>query len=130
MAAIKISGFSKAALGLTAVFLALMVGYFLGARQRTVPYRVDAQSTAQETLPPAATPAPAPVVRVNINTATAQELETLPGIGAKRAADIVADRTGNGPFLHVEDITRVKGIGQGTLEHLLDYITVDEDIGG
>ena len=62
---------------------------------------------------------------MNLNTATARELETLPGIGEKRAADIVADREANGPFRIAEDITRVKGIGEGTLAGLIDYITVE-----
>ena len=63
--------------------------------------------------------------QVNINTATAAELETLPGIGEKRAADIVADRAANGPFRIPEDLTRVKGIGEGTLAGLIEYITVE-----
>ena len=82
-------------------------------------------------LPPeesaqAVTPsAPAPTGKTNINTATAEELDTLPGIGETRAAAIVADREANGPFRIVEDLTRVSGIGEGTLEGLIDYITVE-----
>ena len=63
--------------------------------------------------------------RVDLNTAGVDELMTLPGIGEKRAADIVADREANGPFRIAEDITRVKGIGEGTLAGLIDYITVE-----
>ena len=75
--------------------------------------------------PAAAGSGPAAGEKVNLNTATARELETLPGIGEKRAADIVADREANGPFRIAEDITRVKGIGEGTLAGLIDYITVE-----
>ena len=49
---------------------------------------------------------------------------TLPGIGEKRAADIIADREANGPFRMPEDLTRVSGIGEGILEGLLEYVTV------
>ena len=127
MAEIKISAYAKVSLGLTAAFLLLLTGYFLGRRSQAVPYRVDVQAPAEETLPlPLPTqsaPRPETPALVDINTATAGELEALPGIGEKRAADIVADRTANGPFRHVEDITRVKGIGEGTLEGIIDLIT-------
>ena len=53
---------------------------------------------AAEIAAPSEAPPAAPEGTVNINTATAAELETLPGIGEKRAADIVADRAANGPF--------------------------------
>jgi competence ComEA-like helix-hairpin-helix protein len=51
-------------------------------------------------------------------------LETLPGIGPVRAQAILDDRQANGPFSVPEDLVRVSGIGEGTLEKLLDYITV------
>lgn len=57
---------------------------------------------------------------VNINTATREELEALPGIGPVKAQAIIAAR----PFNQIEDITRVKGIKEGTLRKIRDYITV------
>ncbi len=56
--------------------------------------------------------------RVDINTASASLLEELPGIGPVKAASIVAWRHENGPFVRVEDLTRVPGIGEKTLERL------------
>ena len=126
MGDIKISTLEKALLGLTAAFLLMTTGYFLGARSAADPYRVDTQHpAAAEIATPSEAPPAAPEGAVNINTATAGELETLPGIGEKRAADIVADRAANGPFRIPEDLTRVKGIGEGTLAGLIEYITVE-----
>ena len=64
------------------------------------------------------------VAAVNINTATAAELQTLKGIGAKKAADIVAYREQNGPFKTVEDLVKVKGIGPATVEKNRAELTV------
>ncbi|MCB0237057.1 MAG: helix-hairpin-helix domain-containing protein, partial [Anaerolineae bacterium] len=55
---------------------------------------------------------------ININTASAVDLETLPGIGPKTAEAIIAYRDANGPFATIEAITEVKGIGPATLEKL------------
>jgi len=62
--------------------------------------------------------------KVNINTATAQELSTLPGIGPTKAQSIIDYRTTNGPFQSIEDIKNVRGIGDATFEKLKDKITV------
>jgi competence protein ComEA len=62
---------------------------------------------------------------VNINTADALELESLPGIGPTLAQSIIEYRSRHGPFLRIEDITEVPGIGPATLEHLRDLITVE-----
>lgn len=124
----KISKLEGVLLGVTAGALLLSAGYFWGWRSAAEPYRVDVQYQREPALPAVAPPAASaalPAGLVNINTATAQELETLPGIGEKRAQDIVADRAEHGPFRIPEDLTRVKGIGEGTLEGLLDYITVE-----
>jgi competence protein ComEA len=61
---------------------------------------------------------------VNINTATAAELETLPRIGPVTAQRIVEYREANGPFQTIEDIQNVPGIGPATFEGLKDLITV------
>ena len=61
---------------------------------------------------------------IDINSATASELETLPGIGPTYAQRIVDYREQNGPFASIEDITQVKGIGPATLDKLEELITV------
>lgn len=67
---------------------------------------------------------PAPKGRVNINTAPASELETLPRIGPKVAQRIVDFRTKNGNFKKVEEIMKVQGIGEKVFEQIKDLITV------
>lgn len=52
---------------------------------------------------------------------------TLPGIGEKRAEDIIAYRQANGPFRIPEELTEVPGIGEGILEGLIDYVTTGEE---
>src|SRR5699024_2497655 len=59
---------------------------------------------------------------VNVNTASSDELETLPGIGPARAADIIDHREQEGPFRSVQDLLQVPGIGPATLERLRDQV--------
>jgi len=61
---------------------------------------------------------------VNINTATAEKLTTLKGIGEKTAAAIVAYREANGAFGAIEDIMQVKGVGEAKFAGIKDQITV------
>lgn len=63
--------------------------------------------------------------RVNINTATLEELQTLPRVGPKIAQRILDDRAANGPFKEATDIIRVKGIGPKTLERMVDKICAE-----
>lgn len=62
---------------------------------------------------------------VNINTADAQTLATLEGIGEKRAEAIIEYRSKHGPFVSIEDLIKVKGIGVKTLEKNRDSMTVE-----
>lgn len=62
--------------------------------------------------------------RVNINKASAEELDALPGIGPTAAQAIVDYRLQNGNFANIQDIQNVPGIGPATYEKIKDYITV------
>jgi competence protein ComEA len=76
-----------------------------------------------ETLPAGKTP-PAITGPININTASAEELDTLPGIGPSIAQAIIAYRTQHGPFKTIEEIDAVKGIGDAVFAKIKDQITV------
>ncbi len=65
-----------------------------------------------------------PVRKVNINTANAQTLTSLPGIGPKIAERIVAYREQKGPFRSTDDLMKVKGIGKKTFAKLKPYIDI------
>ena len=75
--------------------------------------------------PDSAEELPAVTLKVNINTATAEELTLLDGIGPTLAERIVTYRQENGAFQKAEDIMNVSGIGSGTFGKIYDRITVD-----
>ena len=72
--------------------------------------------TSKSTTPP-------PITRIDLNRATAAELEDLPGIGPAIAARILEERSRK-PFRTVADLVRVKGIGPKNLERLRERVTV------
>ena len=61
---------------------------------------------------------------LNINTATAKQLESLKGIGSEIAKRIVEFREANGPFKSVDELQKIKGIGKGKLAKIQDKLTV------
>ncbi|MBI3261395.1 helix-hairpin-helix domain-containing protein [Candidatus Berkelbacteria bacterium] len=86
-------------------------------------------STNQTATPPKSEQkpsAPAATVsgKININSASASELESLPSIGPKLAERIIEYRTANGSFKSIEEIINVKGIGDKTFEKFRDQITI------
>ena len=79
----------------------------------------------------AATQSPAPVAAaapskpaINLNTATLEQLETLPGIGRKTAERILEYRTKTGSFKRIEDLMNVKGIGEKSFLKLKPLVAV------
>jgi competence protein ComEA len=82
------------------------------------------------TPPPAATAAPTrvgvptPSELININTATLEELDKLPGIGPTTAQNILDYRTEHGPFQRIEDLLNVPNVGPATFDRLKNLITV------
>ena len=92
------------------------------ARDVNATLRPDAQSQSKPAGRTAAKPAATGVV--NINTASASELEGLPGVGAKTAQRIVEYRQKNGPFKKIEELMNVRGIGEKNFLKLKSQLTV------
>lgn len=114
----------------TVLFVGFTLGLFVGRNSGsgTVTLAVPAQ---MQTAPTAAATAQAQTVPeetvsfpVNINTADAETLAALPGIGQVLAERIVAYRRQNGFFRAIEEITNVEGIGEKKAEAILELITV------
>lgn len=85
----------------------------------------DAPAETPTEAPPAEEPAPSSSGAVNINTASASQLQSLPGIGASKAAAIVDDRNANGAFGSCSDLQRVTGIGPATVATIGSACTVN-----
>jgi competence protein ComEA len=100
-------------------------------QQLVIPFKEGASAPSEEPLfssssPEFATDVPgASSELININTATADELDALPGIGPTLAQRIVDYREAHGPFLAIEDIMKVSGIGSATFDNIKDLITVE-----
>lgn len=138
----------KASVILLVVFLvasAFTGGFFLGRSvdrsevrlsQSVVTTAPTTASTTASTQPSASTSQPSSAVspvtapasssdgRININTASVEELITLPNIGQVLAQRIVDYRQAHGPFQSLGELTEVEGIGEKRLEAILEYITI------
>lgn len=130
-----ISRYEQVVLGLTAAFVLFTGGWFLARKSVSQPYEVVTSqpvSQEEETKPAASSAAseadkPDSLLEgevIDINTASAEDLQRLPGIGEKRAQAIVAYREEHGLFQSVDELDNVDGIGEGILSGLRDYATV------
>ena len=106
-------------LGITAAVLCLVLGLFQqdqAAAEPGLTVRTQTEVPA-EALTPDLSP-------IDINTAGAEELDQLPGIGEVLAERIIAYREAHGPFASAEDLLAVSGIGEAKLAELEGWITV------
>lgn len=115
----------KLLIGLTLVFAAFIAGLFIGRNYNRQPVQI-------QTLPPVTAASVPPLTVstestdpsvININTATVEEFQLLPGIGPLLAQRIVDYREENGPFETKGELMQISGIGEKTLEEIWDYIT-------
>ena len=128
-----ISRFDKVILLLTAGFVLFTGGWFLAQRSAAQPYQVTAarndREEPQETVKGSSSfggrpDSLLPGEKINLNTADQYDLRRLPGIGEKRAQDIVDYREAHGPFQSVDELDNVSGIGPGILDGLREYACV------
>ncbi len=117
-AAIEAAGGFKKDADTTAVNLARVIA---DGEQITVPAKGETVSATQGST---ASNSVAAGGKVNINTATSEELQTLDGVGESTAAKIIASRESEGPFTTIEDLKRVSGIGDKKFAAIASNITV------
>lgn len=89
-----------------------------------VPKKGEAMAQSLETLQESVPAQQNQEEKINLNTATEAELQTISGIGAKKAQEIIRFRDEQGPFKTVEELKNVPGIGEKTVERLKDMLTV------
>ncbi len=121
--------FTKSEYGLlilTVVFLLVISGVFwrVVPKPSSADYTVTTERTAVGVTPAAGPEAAAG--RVNLNTASAEELQSLPGIGEVLAARIIEYREQSGPFACPEELMAVKGIGESLFDAVSGRITTEE----
>ena len=104
----------------TLIFAAFVLGFFAGRNLNRTPVQIqtlpDATVAAEETI------SPTEAGLIDVNTADAALLQTLPGIGEVIAQRIIDYREANGPFRSVGELTKVDGIGEKKLEGIWDLV--------
>lgn len=114
---------------ITCVFCAFTLGFFFGRNQNRETILVNTVSREpRNNVLPVSDPLPAETREahqfpIDINSASAEALSALPGIGSTLAERIVSYRSRNGHFQRPEELLNVDGIGAGKLEAILDYVT-------
>ena len=133
------SGFAAAVLALFTAFVLVCGTWYLARTSSPEPYRVNTarRPAAEEVSPEEAESGEEhwpdsllPGERIDVNTADVYDLQRLPGIGEKRALDIIAWREDHGPFQSLDELTDISGIGPAILEGLRDYAAAEPSPGG
>ena len=110
---------------ITGVFIFTVLGIFIGRSTRDGILQIHTRSSVRsETVNEDDSVA---LGLININTASIELLQELPGIGEATATEIINYREEKGPFERKRDLMKVKGIGEKTYEELKSMITVKDD---
>ena len=107
---------------LTGVFFSLLLGVFLG-RNSNKTY-IKLQDTQSIQTQPTITKKPETLGKIDINTATVDQLQLLPGIGESLSQRIIDYRKEYGDFTNIEELMNVSGIGEKKFANIKDYIMV------
>ena len=120
----KLGAAQKALAAVTAVFVIFTLAFFIGrSSSRAV---VTTQKEPEVIVREIPVYEPVPDVKLNINKATADELEDLPGIGEVLAQRILHWREQNGSFISTEQLMDVEGIGEAKFAAIKDRICVED----
>ena len=109
-------------IAVTGAFFCLLPGVFLGRSTNKSYIKIQDIQTVQ--TQPTATTEPETLGMIDINTATADQLQLLPGIGESLSQRIVDYRKQHGGFRNIEELMEVSGIGEKKFTSIKDYITV------
>ncbi len=108
---------------LTVIFAFLLMGVFIYRQHNEAISLSNIQTADQNTD---VNSSPIHDGKININTATAEDLTLLPGIGETLAKRIIEYRTQIGHFAQLEDLMNVSGIGKTRFQQICDYITLGQ----
>ena len=119
---------------ITCVFAAFVFGFFAGRNLNRTPVQIRPVPVATETSstepvlsePDDSSGSSGVTFPININTATAQQLEALPGIGPTYAQRIIDYRNTHGAYTSPSQLLNISGIGEKRLAAIWDYITIGD----
>jgi len=113
---------------ITVMFAAFTVGIFVGRNSDSASVSIHIPSTdsSQDGLVQQQPVNNSANTKININTATLEQLKTLPGIGEVLAQRILDYRNSNGSYSSIYDLAKIEGIGTQKLLSILDFISVED----
>ena len=130
----EVPAYERVVAALTAGFMLFTGGWLWSQNRAHGDYRITVLERREESEAVSSAQAPQeeenwpdsllPGEKINLNTADQYDLRRLPGIGEKRAQDIVDYREAHGPFQSVDELDNVSGIGPGILDGLREYACV------